>query len=39
MCLPERERLKVTACSHARGKPQKLTFQVCLRMSEHQLNA
>mgnify|MGYP001791310708 CR=1 FL=1 len=32
--LPERERLNVTSCSHIGGKPQKLTFQVCLQTSE-----
>ena len=36
--LPERERLNVTSCSHGRGKPQKLTFQVCYKTSELHLD-
>ena len=36
--LPERESLNVTSCPHGRGKPQKLTFQVCLQTSEPHIN-
>ena len=36
--LPERERLNVVSYSHVRGKPQKLTFQGFLLMSELHLN-
>ena len=37
--LPECERLSVTSCAHVVGKPQKLTFQVCLQTSELPMNA